>query len=122
MGTLKEKSLDKSGGRKKRPRVNPVQETVTALMEKMQTHQPELYDALDDWDTPLVRITMKMQDSGDWLCILVREVGVREEVLFSGGSDPLTAFLRAERSIERGGWKKNKPWTPPSESEGAEAK
>lgn len=112
MGTHKQQKLQGSRRGNRKPRPNKMVIAQEGIYDHIENAAPDLLDAMWDDDTPLVGINIKLMDSGDWLCILKRSTGLKNQLVFSGSHDPIQALLRSQKGIENGQWKEEKPYKP----------
>lgn len=108
MSTAKEQLIKKQN--KKKPsrlerKLNRLQEMDSAFEKNWKG----LWQAYNDYESPLIELRVYLRDGGDYLGILKREVGVKDEILFSGADDLLECLDNLSNAVQSEKWKKDKP-------------
>lgn len=108
MGTAKRKAEETPKRRKKSSLERKI-ERLQAVDSSFEKNWNALWEAYNDYETPLVELRVYIRDGGDYLGLVKREVGAQDQIIFSGADDFLECLDNLNNAVRSGKWKKERP-------------
>lgn len=84
-------------------------ERLQAVDGSFEKSWPALWSAYNDYETPLIELRVYIRDRGDFLGLVKREVGVKDQIIFAGADDFLECLDSLNTAIRMEKWKADKP-------------